>query len=371
MRIIFHRYQRTMRIYLYGAIEFLGVYDRVYAALLDVDSYFVQKRDCTGKLGLSTHQKLAAAFRMLAYGVAADALDENLRIGESTAVESMKRFCAGVVTCFMKEYIRLPNEGELRRISAQNAKRGFPGCVGSIDCMRWKWKNCPTAFHGQYIGKEKVPSIVMEGVADEELWFHHVFFGIPGSNNDLNVLDNSPLFNAVAEGKWPPRILFTVNGVQRNLPYLLVDGIYYDWAMLVKSLSEPRTPAQKAFAAAQEAVWKDVERAFGVLQGRFHILSRPSNLWLERDMAAVIHCCVILHNMCVEHPRLASNKGFEDPFFSEVNDEEHFFSLSRCSEQFISGSALRNLSIACDVHEHHSLTQDLIQHIWNRCGRGT
>jgi len=40
------------------------------------DDYFVQKRNAAGKLGLSCLQKVTAAFRMLAYGIPADAMDE-------------------------------------------------------------------------------------------------------------------------------------------------------------------------------------------------------------------------------------------------------------------------------------------------------
>ena len=48
------------------------------------DAYFVQRRDCIGRLGLSSLQKFTAAMRMLAYGVAADAVDNYVRISEST-----------------------------------------------------------------------------------------------------------------------------------------------------------------------------------------------------------------------------------------------------------------------------------------------
>jgi hypothetical protein len=62
------------------------VFLRIKEAVEEHDKYFVQKRHATGVLGLSCLQKVIAALRMLAYGVPADALDEYIRIGESTAL---------------------------------------------------------------------------------------------------------------------------------------------------------------------------------------------------------------------------------------------------------------------------------------------
>jgi hypothetical protein len=47
---------------------------------------------------------------MLAYGTLADALDEYIRIGESTALESLRRFVVAFVEIFGPEYMREPNE---------------------------------------------------------------------------------------------------------------------------------------------------------------------------------------------------------------------------------------------------------------------
>jgi len=42
-----------------------------------------------------------------------------------------------------------------------------------------------------YTGHCCEPTIILEAVASQELWIWHVFFGMPGSLNDINVLDRS------------------------------------------------------------------------------------------------------------------------------------------------------------------------------------
>ena len=64
------------------------------------DDYFVQKRNAANILGLSCFQKVTAAFRMITYGVPADLTDECVRNGESTVLESLRRFVAAVVDIF-------------------------------------------------------------------------------------------------------------------------------------------------------------------------------------------------------------------------------------------------------------------------------
>ena len=102
------------------------------------DSYFVQKRNNAGKLGLSSLQKITAALRMLAYGVSGDFIDEYVRIGETTALESLKKYVTAVIDVFSEEYLREPNNEDIARLLAHGECRGFPGMLGSIDCMHWK-----------------------------------------------------------------------------------------------------------------------------------------------------------------------------------------------------------------------------------------
>ncbi|GJZ76260.1 putative nuclease HARBI1 [Tanacetum coccineum] len=102
-----------------------------------------------------------------------------------------------------------------------------------------------------------------EEVVSRKIW--HAFFGVVGSNNDINVLHQSPLFNDLKTGR-PPEIPFADNGVTYPWGYYLVDGIYPELATLVKTISKPADNDNKRilYKQKQESPRKDVERAFGV-----------------------------------------------------------------------------------------------------------
>ncbi|XP_016191774.1 uncharacterized protein LOC107632620 [Arachis ipaensis] len=81
------------------------VFLQIVDALSNVYPYFQQRVDATGRRGLSPLQKCTAAIRMLAYGVAADAVDDYVRISESTTIECLKKFVEGVISVFEDEYL--------------------------------------------------------------------------------------------------------------------------------------------------------------------------------------------------------------------------------------------------------------------------
>ncbi|GJS29875.1 ALP1-like protein [Tanacetum coccineum] len=139
--------------------------------------------------------------------------------------------------------------------------------LGSIDCMHWEWRNCPKAWHGQFArGDKKYPTIMLEAVASYDLWIWHAFFGVAGANNDLTVLNNSPLFDDLLDDI-APVAPFECNGVTFEKGYYLADDIYPQWSSFVKSFTVANSEKNALFKRKQESARKDVERAFGVLQG--------------------------------------------------------------------------------------------------------
>ncbi|KAM3309624.1 hypothetical protein ACQJBY_030729 [Aegilops geniculata] len=326
----------------------------------DYDDYFTQKRSASGALGLHPLQKMTAAMRILTYGVAGDYVDEYIRSAESTNLESCKKFVIKVCEVFGEKYLRSPNEEDIARLLAIGEERGFPGMLGSIDCMHWGWKNCPKKWHGMFKGHVSEPTMILEAVASQDLWIWHAYFGLPGSLNDINVLQRSPVFTKLAEGQTPP-VNYSINGHQYTMGYYLADGIYPRWATFVKSIKAPTSRKHKTFAKKQEGAKKDVERAFGVLQSRFAIVRGPAKGWKRKEITDVMKACVIMHNMIVEEER---QTGRQSCTFEAMGER---VTVSRTHAEELS-SFIQMTNRIRNFDEHDQLKLDLIDHVWQKFG---
>ncbi|XP_062005599.1 uncharacterized protein LOC133722743 [Rosa rugosa] len=295
----------------------LNLFKHIFTDLCQYDSYFVQKSDATSKVGLLPEQKMTAALRMLAYGAGADQCAEYCRMAKSTSVAAFQQFTRGIVDLYLAEYLRAPTAVDLRRLLAKAERRGFPGMIGSIDCMHWQWKNCPTGWAGEYSGRKQIQTIILEAVASYDTWIWHAFFGMPGACNDLNVLAKSPLFDELTAGR-APQIQF---------------------------------------------------------QSRFGIVRGATRGWHKEDLRYIMLTCIILHNMIVEDERPEDS---DDEL--ESDDEEDNNMRPRIAEVWegptdrdfdpvgrdghnINGFMDRYQEIRSE-HNHSNLQEDLIQHFW-------
>ncbi|XP_070668376.1 uncharacterized protein [Malus domestica] len=191
------------------------------------------------KRGLIPEQKITASLRILAYGAFADQVDEIARMGKTTVLESLMRFCSAIEALYTNEYLRTPTPRDMRRLLRK------------------------------------------------------------GAQNDLNVLAQSPVFDELLQGN-SPRCTYTINGTQYEGSYYLADGIYPRWSTFVKTVPHPQTEKEKHFAKCQEGCRKDVERCFGILQARWAIIRAAARMFDVEALRSIMMTCIILHNMIVE-----------------------------------------------------------------------
>jgi hypothetical protein len=207
--------------------------------------------------------------------------------------------------------------------------------------------------------------VILEVVASHDLWIWHAFFGAAGSNNDINVLNQSTVFINELKGQ-APRVQYMVNGNKHNIGYFLADGIYPEWTVFVKSIRIPIIEKEKLYAQEQEGARKDIERAFGVLQRRWCILKRPARLYDREVLRDVVLACIILHNMIVEDEKeqaiIEENLDLNVPASSSTVQEPEF-----SPEQDVPlERALEKDTSIRDRSAHRRLKNDLIE--WNKFG---
>ncbi|GJX75209.1 ALP1-like protein isoform X1 [Tanacetum coccineum] len=139
---------------------------------------------------------------------------------------------------YFNDHCRKPTVEDVENIYNKHlTTHDFLGMLGNIDCMHWEWKNCPVSWQGQY-----------------------------DANNDINVLDNSSLFDDLLNDTTPV-VPYVVNGVGYEKEYYLADGIYPQWATFVKYFTVANDAKHAYFKKRQEGARKDVERAFNFCCG--------------------------------------------------------------------------------------------------------
>nr|GEV58832.1 protein ALP1-like isoform X1 [Tanacetum cinerariifolium] len=97
---------------------------------------------------------------------------------------------------------------------------------------------------------------------------------------------------------------FMVNGVGYEKGYYLAYEIYPQWATFVKSFTVENDAKHSYFKKHQESARKDIERAFGVLQGRWGIIQQPSRQYHLNNIHRIMYSCIILHNMILEDQKM-------------------------------------------------------------------
>jgi hypothetical protein len=155
-----------------------------------------------------------------------------------------------------------------------------------------------------------------------------------------------------------------VNDNLYSMDYYLADGIYPDWATLVKSIASPLHRKQKIYAQRQEACKKDVDRAFGVLRAKWKILHAPARPWKPKDLNSIIRACIILHNMVIEDEKGAYVSELDDSDWPGVanppiNHNRDILEIEQLIDAY---------DLIKDKNNKQVLRNDLMEHIWELYG---
>ncbi len=212
---------------------------------------------------------------------------------QSTAAKIVNK-CTILVEKLGPVYITWPcRESQVLTASHFKNATGFPGVIGCIDGTHIPIHK-PSDFSVDYYTRKKIYTIQLQGVCDESLIFTHVSAGFAANSHDSLVFQYSDLYQleeSLIVKQCPSREVHMVgDGAYSILPYV----------MRPFSASEIKTEAQTRYNNALSGCHQTIEHMFGLLKGKWKILTKPSTNYPDK-MALIAFACCVLHNFVILH----------------------------------------------------------------------
>jgi hypothetical protein len=258
--------------------------------LVTHDSFWTQTIDAANRLSISPLVKFLVAQQCLCYGASFLAFQDYYQMGDSTAWLCVSKLARGIVQFheIADIYLNSPSHHDAKCITTlHKLQHGIDGMLASLDVTKIHWANCPNAWKGHFKGEEGYPTIVLDAVADYNLWIWHDSFGLHGNLNDINIWERSPcpLLESMLNGThFEIDHPFHINNQTFNQLFYLVDGIYPWLSRFLSTISVPTTLIDSNFLKWQESKRKDIEGAFSKLKLKFLILKHPMLMHYRDDI---------------------------------------------------------------------------------------
>jgi hypothetical protein len=198
-------------------------------------------------------------------------------------------------------------------INGFQQKAGFPGVECAIDGTHILIRT-PSTHAASYVNRKSLHSIQLQAVCDNMLCFTHCYCGQPGSVHDARVFRVSSLMTDIANGS----IRFEAD------EHMLGDAGYpLKECLLVPyrdngNLSDSKQRYNFKHSSTRNAI----ERAFGLLKGRFRRLKLFDSPDLEIVVHSVLACCM-MHNICINEDDESSDVD------NDVDDDDFLYQDGR------------------------------------------
>ena len=279
----------------------------------------MQTEDSRFRRATSVEKKVAAALWRLANGHSYRTI--TLGMGTSSVMKYTHDFCE-VLCDARKTFIRLPSSSELPHIIQKFGLRSkIPNVIAAVD-----GSHIPVLVLIQnkedYFNRKHRYSILMQGLVGPDLQFFDVFVDVPGSVHDSCLLRLSKFGGDMFDEHILQEPTLILEGMEVK-PIILGDSAYPVTRWLIPPYKKLQNMSRESRRFNDEHVRgrEPVERAFGVLKGRWRILNTEIDEEISRVKVTVMACCV-LHNILQEDDTAIQPVENEDLETNDVQSEE-------------------------------------------------
>lgn len=258
-----------------------------------------------GRTPIPVEKKVLMTVRYLVSQETVKELSDRFCITERSFIWGKRQVINAINNKLLTKFVAWPVRGDFHDIARtfdDSGVRNFPNILGAIDGCHIPIE-APFENPNAYYNRKQFHSVILQAVCSHDLTFTDLNVGWPGRVHDAKVLKNSHL--------WETGFQKTDNGHF----HLLGDAAFplKEWLLTPYRDNGHLTAQQRRFNIALSSKRQVIERAFGMLKGRFRRLKYINLKTVEEICKTVVAAC-ILHNICI-----VENDGFEDILYNDVD----------------------------------------------------
>ena len=222
-------------------------------------------------------------------------------IGLTSVAKIVYEFCESIFE-EVGQFIKFPANGHKTALEMEKfsyfTQTVLPQVVGVLDGTHLEIMCTNSESRVDYFSCKQKYTVNTQAVVGANLMFLHVATGYPGSLHDARILKFSSLFGQAERNEILAHPTKSIDEFNVR-PLIFSDSAYPStmWQIKPFPFRQNLPQHQKIFSKHLSSARVTVERAFGVLKGRFRILMKRMDVDLDNVVKTIITCCV-LHNIC-------------------------------------------------------------------------
>jgi len=286
--------------------------------------------DALGRPPTLLDLKVLGVLRVLGRYVTFDDIEELNGISAETNRKFFHDFVRLYSTHVYPIAVRWPDPDETRDILETARRAGFPGKIGSMDCVHFTHDGMAAnlkvaASKGGSSGPKTVAYCV---VVRHDRRVLDVSRGVLGATNDKNIVGYNSLAMAIHRGTaYYGEFEFQLcgaDGVMRTFTklWIMVDNGFQRVPSFQGPLKWVMTDREGAFSKAAESSRKDSECTFGSVKGRFRVLKTGIRVHSLGVVEHIVRTCFAMHNQLLHLDGFDMSWLGDDGLFAGDSDDD-------------------------------------------------
>ena len=266
------------------------------------------RRDTKLRLAILVQVKVVVSIFRLATSNSMRCIADLYRIGMSSSQLAVSQFCSAIQKNLLKKFINWPFPSTIKRYAQEfQDLHQIPYMVGAVDGSHIPIV-APRLHAPNYYNRKGFHLIILQSVVSARCLFWDFDIGWTGSMHDANLWAKTAIGQYCEAGKLSP--------------YTLVGDAVYPcrpWTLApFKGHKDSLSREEYHWNFVQSFIGMCVERAFGMLKGRWRILLKRVDVHLK-NVPDLVSTYLVLHNMCI----IFGDTFWREEWMREATDEVH------------------------------------------------